>query len=199
MLPRVTHCIHGHPLSGENLYVEPNGKRRCRECRRNRDHLRRPLKNKGAPSDTCVQCGSQKRKPLSGGRYCPRCRSAYDARRWQDPAYRLRSLKAHDVWRRGVGRETFNATSRIATKTRRLRLRASGKVGVAAIRKIFSDQRGRCWWCGVSLDPDSFQIDHRYPVALGGDNSLSNLVASCASCNRKKGTRLPHEFCGRLL
>lgn len=26
-------CTHGHPLSGENLYVKPNGERGCRQCR----------------------------------------------------------------------------------------------------------------------------------------------------------------------
>ena len=29
-----THCIHGHPLSGANLYFSNSGKRSCRECRR---------------------------------------------------------------------------------------------------------------------------------------------------------------------
>src|SRR5208282_6685698 len=27
-----THCLRGHELAGENLYVYPNGKRRCRVC-----------------------------------------------------------------------------------------------------------------------------------------------------------------------
>ncbi len=30
-----THCIHGHPLSGDNLVIRANGKRReCRTCKR---------------------------------------------------------------------------------------------------------------------------------------------------------------------
>lgn len=29
-----THCAHGHPLSGENLYIEPKGSRVCRTCSR---------------------------------------------------------------------------------------------------------------------------------------------------------------------
>lgn len=42
---RKTHCIHGHPLSGPNLYVNPRGQRQCRTCqaareRRYRDKLR---------------------------------------------------------------------------------------------------------------------------------------------------------------
>ena len=29
-----THCIHGHPFAGDNLWVEKNGARHCRICRR---------------------------------------------------------------------------------------------------------------------------------------------------------------------
>lgn len=29
-----THCKHGHPLSGDNLYIRPTGRRECRACRR---------------------------------------------------------------------------------------------------------------------------------------------------------------------
>ena len=35
--PRViarTHCAHGHPYSGQNLYVQPNGVRICRACKK---------------------------------------------------------------------------------------------------------------------------------------------------------------------
>lgn len=31
---RLTMCRKGHPLSGENLYLYPNGRRRCRTCQR---------------------------------------------------------------------------------------------------------------------------------------------------------------------
>lgn len=31
---RKTHCKHGHPLSGGNLYVNPRGQRQCITCRR---------------------------------------------------------------------------------------------------------------------------------------------------------------------
>ena len=34
-----THCPYGHPYSGENLYIAPNGGRQCRTCRRERDRL----------------------------------------------------------------------------------------------------------------------------------------------------------------
>lgn len=31
---RQTHCIHGHELAGDNLYVYPGGSRQCRICKR---------------------------------------------------------------------------------------------------------------------------------------------------------------------
>jgi hypothetical protein len=30
---RKTHCKRGHPLSGDNLYVQPRGYRNCRTCK----------------------------------------------------------------------------------------------------------------------------------------------------------------------
>lgn len=32
---RKTHCIHGHPFSGENLIIRKSGHRACRACRQN--------------------------------------------------------------------------------------------------------------------------------------------------------------------
>lgn len=36
-----THCPQGHPYSGENLYVNPEGHRHCRQCARDRNARRR--------------------------------------------------------------------------------------------------------------------------------------------------------------
>ena len=35
-----THCPQGHPYAGENLYVNSDGKRRCRTCNRDRGRKR---------------------------------------------------------------------------------------------------------------------------------------------------------------
>jgi hypothetical protein len=40
--PKRSHCMSGHPLSGDNLYVSPKGARRCRACQGVR--RRQPLK-----------------------------------------------------------------------------------------------------------------------------------------------------------
>jgi len=36
-----THCPHGHPYSGSNLRIRPDGRRRCAECYRLRSAKRR--------------------------------------------------------------------------------------------------------------------------------------------------------------
>ncbi len=39
---RKTHCIHKHPLSGDNLYVQPStGYRYCRTCKRQSEQRRK--------------------------------------------------------------------------------------------------------------------------------------------------------------
>lgn len=49
---RRTHCRRDHPLTPENVYVGPDGKRRCRTCGndrfRRRDERRRQEKGRGA-------------------------------------------------------------------------------------------------------------------------------------------------------
>jgi len=44
---RRENCKHGHPLTGENVYVW-RGRRYCRTCRANRDAARGPRKKAGA-------------------------------------------------------------------------------------------------------------------------------------------------------
>lgn len=39
-----THCPHGHPYSGDNLYQMPNGRRACRTCRNERSRRARANK-----------------------------------------------------------------------------------------------------------------------------------------------------------
>lgn len=41
---RKTHCIRGHPLSGDNLYTRRSGKRQCRICIRQQRKPRKDLR-----------------------------------------------------------------------------------------------------------------------------------------------------------
>jgi hypothetical protein len=44
-----THCKNGHELDGDNLYVDPSGRRNCRTCRLAASRDRNDRNRKGAP------------------------------------------------------------------------------------------------------------------------------------------------------
>lgn len=60
--------------------------------------------------------------------------------------------------------------------------------------QIFRRDRGRCFYCRKKLRRGAFELDHIIPLARAGTRELSNLVAVCRVCNRRKSTRLAGEF-----
>jgi 5-methylcytosine-specific restriction endonuclease McrA len=50
----------------------------------------------------------------------------------------------------------------------------------------------QCAYCGAKDVP--LQIEHIYPRAKGGTNSITNLTLSCEKCNTKKGTKDIKDF-----
>ena len=72
----------------------------------------------------------------------------------------------------------------IAPVYKRQSLSASLRAGVWDL------SNGVCHYCGTTLHPlRDFTVDHVVPVARGGTNDPSNLVASCLLCNISKGIR----------
>jgi 5-methylcytosine-specific restriction endonuclease McrA len=57
-------------------------------------------------------------------------------------------------------------------------------------QRIFDRDGGKCHWCGIPLsdpsDPIVWHIDHVLPIADGGGNEETNLVAACAKCNGER-------------
>ncbi len=49
-----------------------------------------------------------------------------------------------------------------------------------------------CQYCG-SRKP-GLTVDHVIPRSRGGESIWTNIVASCATCNRRKGSHLPREI-----
>lgn len=102
----------------------------------------------------------------------------------------------------------YAAGLRATRQRRRARARnAEGKFNAADVLKLFANQKGRCYYCGVALQTtgnaqERFHVDHFLPLVLGGSNNPSNLVLACPMCNNTKSGVPPEEYLlsmGRLL
>jgi len=60
-------------------------------------------------------------------------------------------------------------------------------------RAVFARDGHRCQYCGRAAE----NLDHVVPRSRRGPHTWDNVVASCRSCNARKGDRLPSE-CGML-
>lgn len=66
------------------------------------------------------------------------------------------------------------------TKRRRLSARE---------RKHFFDMfNGHCAYCGACITFRGMQIDHKKPLAIGGEDVPENMLPACRSCNKYKHT-----------
>jgi 5-methylcytosine-specific restriction endonuclease McrA len=107
--------------------------------------------------------------------------------------------KDHDAARRANGyfagwkkknRRAVNA----ATARRRARLRESnGGHCRFDVKKLLAASKGLCYWCRQPFG-EKFEVDHVWPVALGGEDHVGNLCLSCPSCNRRKSKKPPTHF-----
>ncbi len=52
-------------------------------------------------------------------------------------------------------------------------------------KKVAASQGWKCGTCGSLLD-ETYEVDHRLALFNGGSNDMSNLVALCPGCHRKK-------------
>ena len=69
------------------------------------------------------------------------------------------------------------------------------------IQRLYENQKGKCASCCASIK-SGYEIDHVYPIALGGSNWPDNLQLLCAPCNRAKSYKDPLVWAkenGRLL
>lgn len=69
------------------------------------------------------------------------------------------------------------------------------------LKHVFDRTDGRCHICGFGLRFEMYgkgrsrygwEVDHSVPRALGGSESLRNLLPAHGACNRVKGTRSSH-------
>ncbi|HBE18501.1 MAG TPA: HNH endonuclease [Cyanobacteria bacterium UBA11149] len=59
---------------------------------------------------------------------------------------------------------------------------------------VLERDRNRCQSCGKTKLETALHIDHIIPLALGGQNDISNLQTLCRRCNLKKKHHLDNRF-----
>jgi 5-methylcytosine-specific restriction endonuclease McrA len=59
-------------------------------------------------------------------------------------------------------------------------------------RAVLARDAWTCQYCGSTKS--GLTVDHVIPRSRGGTSTWENIVAACASCNRKKGNRMPREI-----
>jgi 5-methylcytosine-specific restriction endonuclease McrA len=57
-------------------------------------------------------------------------------------------------------------------------------------RAVFARDNWTCQYCGAK---QHLTVDHVIPRSKGGSSDWTNIVASCAPCNRRKGDHLPKQ------
>jgi len=81
--------------------------------------------------------------------------------------------------------------------TKRAKRRAVSGSTVRAIsssewRQVCDDMGGLCIYCGLGFS--ELTQDHFFPLALGGNHEVGNIVPACRSCNSRKQHKNPWEF-----
>ncbi len=52
----------------------------------------------------------------------------------------------------------------------------------------------KCHYCGTLLSYETCHIDHAIPRSRHGSDAISNLRASCSTCNLEKGNKTEAEY-----
>lgn len=65
----------------------------------------------------------------------------------------------------------------------------SGTHTKAEFNSLCNRMRWECEYCGAQLNLKTATEDHIIPLALGGDDGISNIAVACLSCNASKGKR----------
>ncbi len=60
-------------------------------------------------------------------------------------------------------------------------------------RNIYWRDAYTCQYCGGRFSHNMLTMDHVIPKSRGGLKTWQNIVASCAPCNQRKGSRTPSE------
>ena len=63
--------------------------------------------------------------------------------------------------------------------------------------KVFQEFESKCAYCLSNISQDNYHVDHIIPTSSGGNSRITNLVASCTTCNAFKSDFDLQTFCKR--
>ncbi len=93
--------------------------------------------------------------------------------------------KTTHIFRREAVRQTVTAHLPVVAK---------GSHSEAEWKQVLRSQSYRCFYCRRPLAPPNWNRDHRTPLARGGSDNISNIVAACRKCNMAKGDLTATEY-----
>lgn len=73
-----------------------------------------------------------------------------------------------------------------------------GNIPKMTRKKVYRRDEYYCVYCKIKFIASELTIDHLIPLALGGQNEITNYVTSCKKCNNKKGHMRLIDFCDSL-
>jgi 5-methylcytosine-specific restriction endonuclease McrA len=73
------------------------------------------------------------------------------------------------------------------------------KISKATRKEVWFKYNGRCAYCGKSVPFDEMEIDHMYPISMGGEDSYKNYMPACHDCNCFKSAMTVEGFRDRLM
>lgn len=116
-------------------------------------------------------------------------KATYDVQYRTDNAERIAQRRAASASQQRSYKQARRARKRSATVER------------FTDTEIFERDGYRCYLCGVEVDatlplfhPRKANLEHRTPLARGGDHSRANCATACWACNSRKGTQTDEEF-----
>lgn len=170
----------------------------------------RVLRRAGVRQFVCECCGKCFDAPIAA-RYCtPKCRSAaaWKAQRELARAAYNKSVKpvecrgCHALFSPLYGyftkaihcSECAAAIPDVVWSARRRERMKSAKVEVVERLLVFARDKWRCAMCGIKTVkqpylPNSAELDHIIPLAIGGEHSYANTQCACRRCNGMKGAK----------
>lgn len=99
--------------------------------------------------------------------------------------------------------ETIGLVDRMIRIPRVILLLAYDRMPIGQVRftrlNIYTRDKSTCQYCGKRFSKSDLSLDHIIPRSSGGRSTWENIVCCCATCNRKKGGRTPHEAGMNLL